>query len=161
LQNNDLKAYKKVIKPYLKEFNEANPKQDIKDYEITKDNTLSNEYYFNKNINLFSINKNSFSIVVNSKSFTGGAHGSYSTVYRNFTKDGKEIFLDDLFVKNYENKLQEIAKKAYKNYRNLKPDQPLTDDCWFKDEFALASEFAITNKGLYFIYNSYEVMPYA
>jgi len=162
LQNNNLKAYKKVLQIFINDFNKANPKQDIKDYDLKVDDLLSYQYYDNKEIKLFSINKNSFSIVINNNGYSGGAHGYYTTTYKNFTKkDAKEIFLKDLFIKNYEKKLKKIALKAYKNYRNLKPDQSLVDDCWFSNSFVLAKQFAITNKGLYFIYNPYEVTPYA
>ena len=99
-----------------------------------------------------------------SYAFTGGAHGNYGTGYYNFnTKTGQSLGLGDILVTNYQERLKGIVepifRKAYleegmKNYSEA--------GFYFEeDEFVLTDNFAITKDGLKFLYNPYEIGPYA
>jgi len=97
-------------------------------------------------------------------SYTGGAHGNYGTVFYNFdVATGKEIKLKNLLVDKFEPTLKAIAgpifKKAY-----LEEGMTKYSEAGFyfdNDVFTLTDNFAVTKEGLKFVYNPYEVAPYA
>jgi len=152
LENNrtKLKNINKNIEPLLKEYNKINPK-DILDI----DDPLGSEWNDDIDVKLLAVTNNTYTIKVDEDSYTGGAHGIYGTTYLNFTKNGTSLKLDDLFINGYRDKLLKIAKEEYlKKFKTM--------DDWFEPKkFKLADEFAITNRGLLFLYNIYEVKAFA
>ncbi len=120
---------------------------------------FGSSFFDNEKMLLFSVNKIAYTIKYIDTSYSGGAHGSYFESYKNLDKNGKEIKLTDI-INDLEGFKKE-ALKIYKKQRGLKPDEPLTNDGWFDNKFVLAKEFAVTNEGILFTYNSYEVKPYA
>jgi len=96
--------------------------------------------------------------------FTGGAHGNYGTVYYNFDAiTGQVIDLKDILVADYAVSLKKIAEPIFKkNY--LEEGMTNYSDAGFyfeNDVFKMTDNFAITKEGLKFLYNPYEVAPYA
>lgn len=96
--------------------------------------------------------------------FMGGAHPNTLIAYENFnSKTGQKIYLPDLFVENYEPYLDKIAEKIFRDVREI-PEGATYDTLgfWFdKNVFILTDNFAISETGLVFLYNSYEIAPYA
>jgi len=95
--------------------------------------------------------------------FQGGAHGATITGLFNWnTKANKVITLNDIFVKDYEAKLNEIADTIFRKQEHLSDTSSLAHDYFFKNnQFALNNNFLITPVGLRFLYNQYEIKPYA
>jgi hypothetical protein len=95
--------------------------------------------------------------------FRGGAHGSSITTFVNWnTKTQKRVKLNELFTANYKEKLTAIADTIFRKEEKLTDTASLTDDYFFKDnKFALNNNFSITPLGLKFLYNQYEIKPYA
>ncbi len=144
----------------IKKYKSTNIKKGVIE-RVKDDDTMGEKQYTSFKQTLYALNSNSYVLSLIEDGYTGGAHGFYKRSYYNYTKDGFVINLDNLFTPGYKSRLNKIAYKAYREYRGLKPNQKLTDDCWFDNNFKLAKEFAITPNGLEFYYNSYEVMPYA
>jgi hypothetical protein len=96
-------------------------------------------------------------------SYQGGAHGASATFFINWdTKANKDIALDDLFETGYQDKLKSIAEAIFRKDEKLSDTASLANDYFFKDnKFALNDNFSITPTGLKFIYNQYEIKPYA
>jgi hypothetical protein len=96
-------------------------------------------------------------------SFTGGAHPSSYTGFINWnTKANKSITITDLIDRNNLEKLNSIADGIFRKNEKLSDTSSLANDYFFKDnKFALNSNFAITPTGLKFLYNQYEIKPYA
>ncbi|MES2279533.1 MAG: DUF3298 domain-containing protein [Bacteroidota bacterium] len=96
-------------------------------------------------------------------SFQGGAHGSSLTTFINWdTKAHKYIKLNDILVDNYQPALDSVAEKIFRKQENLSDTEPLKTNYFFaKDKFSLNDNFSITPMGLRFIYNEYEIKPYA
>ena len=96
-----------------------------------------------------------FSVVGNFYAF-GTPHPSASLEFFNFNlSNGELIHLSDLVNKGTKGKLNKIAEKIlYKEYGR---------DMWdFEDgEFELNDNFEISDKGLTFLFNQYEIGPYA
>ncbi|MDN3583030.1 DUF3298 and DUF4163 domain-containing protein [Mucilaginibacter flavus] len=95
--------------------------------------------------------------------YTGGAHGASITTFINWnTKANKSITLNDLFTAGYAGKLKIIAESIFRKEEKLSDTASLARDYFFKDnKFALNDNFLITPIGLKFIYNQYEIKPYA
>ncbi|MEN0053994.1 MAG: DUF3298 domain-containing protein [Mucilaginibacter sp.] len=95
--------------------------------------------------------------------FQGGAHGSSATFFINWdTKANKNIRLDDLFKPDYHDQLKAIAEKLFRKSEKLNDTASLARDYFFKDnKFALNDNFSVTPTGLKFVYNQYEIKPYA
>lgn len=96
--------------------------------------------------------------------FMGGAHPNTTVAYENFnTNTGSKIVYSDIFVDGYESTLNKIAEKEFRSVRNIAPDANLDSlGFWFnKNKFELTENFAITDSGLIFFYNNYEIAPYA
>lgn len=95
--------------------------------------------------------------------FRGGAHGSSITTFINWnTKTQKRIELSEVLTANYKEKLTAIADTIFRKEEKLTDTASLGEDYFFKDsKFALNSNFSITPLGLKFLYNQYEIKPYA
>jgi hypothetical protein len=96
-------------------------------------------------------------------SFKGGAHGSSITRFINWnTKAQKSVSLGDILVANYKEKLTAIADTIFRKQEKLSDTASLADDYFFKDsKFALNENYSITPIGIRFLYNQYEIKPYA
>ncbi|MDB5031410.1 DUF3298 and DUF4163 domain-containing protein [Mucilaginibacter sp.] len=102
-------------------------------------------------------------LVISGYSFEGGAHGGSETVFINWnTKASKNISLNDIFINGFTAKLNAIAEEIFRKQEKLSPTASLANDYFFKDDkFALNQNFSVTPLGLRFIYNQYEIKPYA
>ena len=150
------------ITPILSKYNKQKMKRsvlsNIKDFE----GDVSGEWYNALSVDLFSKTSATYTLSETSSGYTGGAHGYYGITFSNYdTRTQKKLTLDDLLLPDYNQTLQHIAFTHYKEARGLKPTQTLLDDGWFNNKFELAENFAVTDRGLYFLYNQYEVKSYA
>jgi hypothetical protein len=149
-------AQKKLIAKYEK----SNPKKDV--IKAKSDFLVSNDLYENIAINLFAETPNSFTFSIDRSSYTGGAHDFFSRDFINVDKRNFKILnLKELFKPDTNQTLHKIAEKYYKLSKNLSPSSSLKEDRWFENKFVLAKNFAVTNDGLFFLYNPYEIKSYA
>ena len=95
--------------------------------------------------------------------FAGGAHPNSSFTYQNYNPLSHEtITLESLLVPGSSAKLNAIAEKIFRQNEKLSADQSLKDNYFFeKDTFKLNDNFTITDEGLLFLYNPYEIKAYA
>jgi hypothetical protein len=95
--------------------------------------------------------------------FQGGAHGGASIHFINWNiKANKNITLSDILTSGYEEKLTAVADTIFRKSENLSDTSSLKRDYFFKDgKFTLNNNFLITPIGLRFLYNQYEIKPYA
>lgn len=95
--------------------------------------------------------------------FTGGAHGSSVTTFINWnTKSKTQVTLQDILVPDYHKKLTTIADTIFRRQEKLSDTTSLARDYFFKDDkFALNQNYLITPLGIRFLYNQYEIKPYA
>ena len=131
---------------------------NIKDF----DGQISGEWSDSQAIDLFAKTPSTYTLSTRSNGYTGGAHGYDAVAFTNYAIDTqKPIGLDDIFMKDYNTTLVAIAEKHYKHIVGLKETQSLQDDGWFNNKFVLPENIAMTDLGLYFYYNSYEIKSYA
>jgi hypothetical protein len=95
--------------------------------------------------------------------FRGGAHGSSITTFINWdTKTEKNVSLREIFTANYKGRLTAIADTIFRKEEKLTDTASLADGYFFKDsKFALNENYLITPLGIKFLYNQYEIKPYA
>ncbi|MFD1256107.1 DUF3298 domain-containing protein [Mucilaginibacter terrae] len=95
--------------------------------------------------------------------YTGGAHGSSYIKYLNWdVSAGKKILLSDILKPGYGPELNRVAEKIFRKQENLTEIASLKDNYFFKgDKFSLNENYLLTPLGLKFIYNQYEIKPYA
>lgn len=100
-----------------------------------------------------------------SDSYTGGAHGSHIYDLINFDlHNGDTIFLDDIFIDNYEDALNDIADVIFRKDNEIGPKESLTEIGYWgfdDDEFYVNKNFVLTRDGIRFVFNEYEIAPYA
>lgn len=92
---------------------------------------------------------------------SGGAHPNYHLAFITWdVKADKEVGLDDIFVKNYQLELTEVASKIFT--KDAASDGKTIADYRFEDGvFALNDSYKLTPQGIYFYYNNYEISSYA
>jgi hypothetical protein len=95
--------------------------------------------------------------------YQGGAHGSSSVSFINWdTKSRSHVTLADILTDGYKTKLTAIADTIFRRQEQLSDTSSLTRDYFFKDDkFALNDNYLITPLGVRFLYNQYEIKPYA
>jgi hypothetical protein len=160
-ENLDLKkSIDEIIEYKKRKFKKLNAKNKVlsllsDEPDLTwswKDKTL---------IKLYATTKKSFTLAIINYNYSGGAHANQTVEYENyFIESGKNIEMKDLFVSGYLKKLKQIANRFYRESNNLSTKESLTKIGWYGDNFVLSDNFAITTKGLEFLYNPYEIKPY-
>ncbi|ADY51490.1 hypothetical protein Pedsa_0918 [Pseudopedobacter saltans DSM 12145] len=96
-------------------------------------------------------------------SFTGGAHGLGTISYFNYSKEqNRALKLDDLIKQGQYNNLVKVGEEIFRKDEKLSPEQSLEENYFFENgQFGLPNNFLITDKGLLFTYNPYEIKAYA
>ncbi len=150
-----------IVRTAVREYRRSDLKksviQNINEESYQPQGTWEN----NNALDLFTVTPKTFTMKNEGSGYTGGVHGYFSVEYDNYTHEGKHLTLNDLFKKDHNTTLYRIAEKSYKNSVGLKENESLEKDGWFSNTFTLSTNFAITDSGLLFHYNSYEIKPYA
>lgn len=95
--------------------------------------------------------------------YDGGAHGLFIKSVINFsTNSGKQITLKDVLLPGYENKLNEILLDKLIKQTESKDINDLKEKGYlFNMDMAPSQFYIINDEGITFIYNQYEIAPYA
>jgi len=121
-------------------------------------------WFVEKNVTVIYKSDSIVSLAKSELAHTGGAHPYSFVHYTNFdVKTGKIISLSDILTENYIHPLNDIAEKKFRNDKHLRPDDNFENSgYWFKNnQFHINDNFTVTNSGLKFTYNSYEIAPYS
>lgn len=108
--------------------------------------------------------KNMLTLLFEEYGYTGGAHPFSGYRYSVLSlEDGRQILLDDLFNPGYEAALNVAGEKIFRETRKLKDEETLEEQgfAFPNDVFSLNDNFGVLKEGLDFIFNSYEIAPYA
>ncbi|WP_338814645.1 DUF3298 domain-containing protein [Bernardetia sp. Wsw4-3y2] len=142
-------------KSFFKEYLEVNKDQD-EDYLYAANwiNQSDVEVVFNDNY--FA------TIAFSNYQYLGGAHGMFGETYLVIdTKSGKELKLSDIFDKQNLAILEKrMIKKAYA-YTGFENPVSLQDAGYLVEKIEVTDNFSLTAKGITFVYQPYEIAPYA
>jgi hypothetical protein len=101
------------------------------------------------------------SFALNKYYYTGGAHPNYMSQNFNFNlNNGKLIQLSDIFEGDYKKILLQAAEKELRKQQDIPAKAPLSDFI-FEDELTLNDDFYLSPEGITFVYDPYEIAPYA
>ncbi len=147
------------IQNYLKENTEPYKKRLKQRQELDKEEKIINiSFYCNQlqtqNRVVFS-NHKIISIANENYFYGGGAHGVYGTYLTTIDLiNFKKITFNNLFIPNYENQLGKMIRQ--------KLNEKYSKETFFEFEKIEPTEnFYLTDKGVTFIYNIYEIASYA
>lgn len=100
-------------------------------------------------------------IEIGNYSYLGGAHpNSYVNLLTFDANTGKKLLVTDLISDT--TKLKQLAEVKFRAARELTPEAKLTEEGYFwEGPFLLPANIAMTEQGLYFVYNAYEAAAYA
>jgi hypothetical protein len=138
----------------------------IGEYEIAK-KAHPEEFPWTQEADVKVINQNKILLQTHTNTgwYTGGAHPMSMEFYSNYDVDRqKKLSLDDIFAPNYDQALLKIAEEIFRTDEKLKPTDMLDESNGYffeKGKFILTDNFLITKTGLEFVYNVYEIKPYA
>ncbi|MEG0483044.1 MAG: RsiV family protein [Acinetobacter sp.] len=100
-------------------------------------------------------------VVLNSSSYLGGAHGSSAQTYFNFDlKTKKQVALDQILEANQKDKLNQLAHDAFKVWvidSKLAENVAEYEQAW---KFKLTDNFYLGKQGLILQYGEYDIGPY-
>lgn len=124
----------------------------------------SSQWYMTREIEPIYDTDRVFSVQMTEESYTGGAHPNSNVWLASFdVHTGQRLALDDVLMDGHEAELQAIGERAFRDARGLGAEDDLTEAGFWFDEgvFRLNENFAVTAEGLRFVFNRYEVAPYA
>jgi len=103
-----------------------------------------------------------FAISMSNYSYTGGAHPNYYASKKIFNKETGEL-LNLLNIVKDTSSLKKLVETNFRKEVEISPTESLSAaGFWFEnDQFKLPLNIGMTNDGLEFYYNPYEVAPYA
>jgi len=145
--------YKDMMSSFIKgydDFVQSNPETPQSWFLIIK-------------INVLRQSSNYISLKYIHSDYVGGAHGYTGISFLNYNpKTNQPVTLDSLIQKDKMNVLLAIAEGIFRKNEKLTPTQSLEESYFFeKGKFALAQSYYVSNKGLVFLYNPYEIKAYA
>lgn len=93
--------------------------------------------------------------------YTGGAHPNSAHSQLVVSEETNEIISWKSIVKD-ENRIHQLGEKYFRKASGLSPHESLKDLYWFENGIFRCNEnFRISSNGMTFIFNAYEVAPYA
>lgn len=143
----------------------------LRDYETTSKQMpgLRQDWAVDVNIETFTETDKILCLSCDFYSFLGGAHPTGLTAYFNINKEtGDTISLKDIFKSGFEPKLNTMIDKKFREMNGLKPGDNLAEkgglfenSIKFNYNFAITKDSVTSEKGIEFLYNEYEIAPYA
>lgn len=143
---------------------EAEAKAFIENYEdFLKMDEYPRAWYSEMNAKVLQNKPSYLSLSIELSDYTGGAHGNYATLFYNYDPSRIDtIGLETIIPKERQLSLTKIAERIFRKQEGLTPEQALDESYFFEDNiFHLNNNFTLSPKGLLFLYNVYEIKPYA
>lgn len=156
-------AVEEYAKLYLEDYKSLEEEfgKDMEEYE---DFPLSASFmYFENSSTEITYNKNNLlGYSVHLESYTGGAHGSYSTMnYVINLENGTVITEEDIFIDDFQEKLAQILVDKITSQNNVKNPKELETVGFFSiDEIFPNGNFALNDEGITYYFNPYEIAAY-
>ena len=155
-----ISSIKGIIENKIRSFKKLNAKDKVLTL-LSDEPDLTWSWEDKTRIKLYATTNTTFTLAIINYNYSGGAHGNRTVEYENYTiEEGKELEMKDILVEGYLNKLTFIANRFYRESNKLTAQDSLTKIGWYGDNFILSDNFAITTKGLEFLYNPYEIKPH-
>ncbi len=125
--------------------------------------TSQRPWSYSRIFNIMNINKEFMSISYSTHTFMGGAHPNSFSKFKNVRlADQKEITLDEVFQGDYKTQLNKIIDAQFRQENGIAPGEDLMDKGGlFENKIEMNDNFIFLPNKLLFLYNPYEIAPYA
>jgi hypothetical protein len=118
-------------------------------------------WYFNGYVEVMVASDTLISLRVDSETFTGGAHASYTTNFVNIDpKTGTAYLLDAMLRAGYEDELNRLAGEDLREQLGLDQTDSIANPD-FPGDFKLNENYGFRKEGIVFYFNDYEVPSFA
>ncbi len=147
-----------LLAPYFDAYDQAKRENSSKGESHTP------AWYFSRYFTIYENTPRIFSLAHHEQSYAGGAHPNQFVNYYHFNPgSGSRMTAADVFKPGYQAAITKMAEKKFLRKMQLPAGSNLEDQgFWFKDNvFTLPQNFILTEKGVKFYYNPYEVAAYA
>jgi hypothetical protein len=155
----------------------GNPEQDTVSFELAGKNFIASfeeskkempdlnmGWYYKATLSVNIAADTLISIRADTEFFTGGAHGGYGTTFINVNPaTGRRIALADIFKPGFEEVLRREGEADFRKSQEL-ADTASYVNAGFEfqdDKFVLNDNYGFTKDGIVFVFNIYEIAPYA
>ena len=155
-------ACEKFIAQHKTEYKELLP-----DYINSKENDMPEVWFYNyylANCEAETGYKGCINYTILWEEFTGGAHpNSFYTVLNFNPETGEEIVLSDILKDNYEDALTDILIKNLAKQLQVENIEGIKDKGYLyqDNDMFISNNFILDSAKIVFIYNKYEIAPYA
>jgi hypothetical protein len=122
------------------------------------------EWFIERSGSVKFYNDDFISLIFSENTYLGGAHPNSYTVFTVLDlNSGNKITLEDIFIADYEPILNKVAEEEFRKLKELEEYEDLDEaGFWFDDnKFSINDNFALSDEGLTFYYNNYEITAYA
>ncbi|MGN6476967.1 MAG: DUF3298 domain-containing protein [Flavipsychrobacter sp.] len=135
-------------------------RRDLADMDDTLLSEAFNNYYQGVSMSVLYNDKGWLIVESNVSDYSGGAHGNYGVSYLNMDMQNKKLWkLEDIMTVDSV-KLQTILEKQARKAFDIPAGGKLSDGL-LTDRVMPNGNFYITNTGITFVYNPYEIAAYA
>lgn len=138
----------------------------MKQYEEFKKEPYSagRRYELTSSTETLTESQNLLTLQLDAYTYSGGAHGASFRSFINYDIAQKKVLLlNDILKNNYRDSLLQVAERVFRKNEGLAQQGPLPKDAYFfkGNKFDLSNAYAFTPQGILFLYNEYEIKPYA
>ncbi|SFH46888.1 DUF3298 and DUF4163 domain-containing protein [Pedobacter insulae] len=152
-QDEPATSYQAIADSFMKGYDEF----------VRTNPTTPQAWFLNINIEVLRQSPTYLALKYTHTDYAGGAHGNTTISFLNYNpKTNTPITLDSLIQAGKLPALVKIGEAIFRKNEQLSPTQSLEERYFFdKGIFALAQNFHVSDKGLVFLYNPYEIKAYA
>jgi hypothetical protein len=122
------------------------------------------EWFVTREVNTLGRYQNTLSMAFHESSFMGGAHPNSFTIYKIFdVETGRRLSLSHLFSNEELKRCKTIAEQKFRTNRGMSDTSTYAyNGYWFSgNRFELTDNAALTDSGVIFLYNPYDIGPYS
>jgi hypothetical protein len=149
--NNGAADYRELAHDFLHQFEAQAPDEDLRAY-----------WYADIHVKVLAEKQDYTAVVCEKDYFTGGLHDLYDHIYLNYdNRNHQLITLKSQLKPGTQNQLKVISEHIFRTNEGLAPEEELDDYFFENKKFDLPANFTITDKGLLFFYDYYEIKPFA
>lgn len=158
-----LKEYTALEATYLKDQEAFRQKQGSQEEEIYEPMETSYNYQHSTSLELTFNKANTLSYIIHRYDYTGGAHGmNTDSCYTIMLNNGKILKQEDLFDENALDQVASLIIKHIAKDNNVSQAEELEELGYFSvKEIYPNGNFYITDKGITWSYNPYDIAAYA
>lgn len=151
VNDSTIKSYQDLTSSFVRDFNEN--QKEFPD--------MITPWFMDLNIKILNQKFNYMAVKSIKTDYTGGAHPNTFTQFLNFDpKTLKEITLDNIILSDKKQELLKIAEQIFRKDEKLSPSANYDNYFFENNKFSLPSNFYISDEGLQFLYNNYEIKAY-